>query len=121
MIPIYRAKREQIKYNEEGLLREKQQSDGTHIAYTINGYIIDTSTLAIHFPDMKDSEGTKIFASLSEDGKGGDICEWNENTSGITFYEKGNIIVSGFYCSSQDNPNDIFSEHHYLKVTEIQE
>ena len=38
---------------------------------------IDPSTLAIHFPDMLDSEGTKIFASLSEDGMGGDIdqCE----------------------------------------------
>jgi len=34
---------------------------------------IDPSTLAIHFPSMIDSEGTKIFASLSEDGKGGDI------------------------------------------------
>lgn len=33
---------------------------------------IDETTLAIHFPDMLDSEGTKIFASLSEDGKGGD-------------------------------------------------
>ena len=33
---------------------------------------IDPSTLAIHFPDMIDSEGTRIFASLSEDGTGGD-------------------------------------------------
>ena len=28
--------------------------------------------LAINFPDMLDSKGNKIFASLSEDGKGGD-------------------------------------------------
>ena len=42
---------------------------------------IDKTTLAIHFPDMLDSQGNKIFASLSEDGKGGDII----HTDGITF------------------------------------
>ena len=35
---------------------------------------IDISTLSIHFPDMLDSKGNKIFAGLQEDGKGGDIC-----------------------------------------------
>ena len=35
--------------------------------------IIDTTTLAIHFPNMLDKQGNKIFASLSGDGKGGDI------------------------------------------------
>lgn len=34
---------------------------------------IDISTLSIHFPDMLDSQGNKIFASLQEDGKGGDM------------------------------------------------
>ncbi len=34
---------------------------------------IDPTTLSIHFPDMLDSQGNKIFASLQEDGKGGDI------------------------------------------------
>ena len=36
---------------------------------------IDIATLAIHFPDMLDSQGNKIFASLREDGKGGDILQ----------------------------------------------
>lgn len=36
---------------------------------------IDLTTLSISFPDILDSEGNKIFASLSEDGKGGDIIE----------------------------------------------
>lgn len=31
--------------------------------------------LSINFPDMLDSEGNKIFASLSEDGKGATICQ----------------------------------------------
>ena len=36
-------------------------------------YRIDPTTLSIHSPDMLDSQGNKIFASLQEDGKGGDI------------------------------------------------
>lgn len=38
-----------------------------------NTSMIDISTLSIHFPDMLDSQSNKIFASLQEDGKGGDI------------------------------------------------
>ena len=38
-------------------------------------YEIDKTTLSIHFPDMIDSQGNKIFASLQEDGKGGDIVD----------------------------------------------
>ena len=37
--------------------------------------IIDPSTLSINFNDMIDSENNPIFASLSEDGKGGDMTE----------------------------------------------
>ena len=33
---------------------------------------VDPTILAINLPDMLDSKGNKIFASLSEDGKGGD-------------------------------------------------
>ena len=38
-------------------------------------YEIDPTTLVIHFPDMLDSQGNKIFASLGKDGKGGDILD----------------------------------------------
>ena len=37
---------------------------------------IDKTTLSVHFKDMIDSEGNKIFASLSDNGKGGDICDF---------------------------------------------
>ena len=43
---------------------------------------IDTTTLSIHFPDMLDSNGNKIFASLREDGKGGDICQTIDRLDG---------------------------------------
>lgn len=45
--------------------------------------LVDPTTLAIHFPDMLDSEGNKIFASLQEDGKGGDITLSKDNLGNI--------------------------------------
>ena len=40
--------------------------------FSVDYWEIDTTTMAIHFPNMIDSKGNKIFASLREDGKGGD-------------------------------------------------
>lgn len=34
---------------------------------------VEESTLAVHHPSMLDSNNNKIFASLQEDGQGGDI------------------------------------------------
>lgn len=49
---------------------DNSNSNTTHVL--MNTQLIDTTTLAIHFPSMIDSEGNKIFASLSSCGKGGD-------------------------------------------------
>ena len=66
----------------------------------INEYIeIDSSTLAISFNDMIDSEGTKIFASLSEDGKGGDNFIEDDVTRVILFDKDLTIRVA--------NPNHL--------------
>jgi hypothetical protein len=80
---------------------------------------IDVSTLAIHFPDMIDSEGTKIFASLSEDGKGGDVTTDimnNNNESALIFIEykinfKDDVFIRDFF--------ELLSRSR-LKVTGIQ-
>ena len=81
MIPIYRAFSETFdKY----IVGVPYFSDGRYYMlvddYNKNNnvgsgsYPVDETTLAIHFPDiMLDSQGNKIFASLQEDGKGGDI------------------------------------------------
>jgi len=71
-IPIYRAKKIDsdewvIGWYSEPIIIECKlylsitNKDGT--------FRIDTATLAICFPNMLDSQGNKIFASLSEDGK----------------------------------------------------
>jgi len=50
------------------------EHSGDHIELKKGKWVeCDESTRSIHLSDMIDSEGTKIFASISEDGKGGDI------------------------------------------------
>ena len=66
---------------------------------------IDHQTLSISFSDMLDSKRNKIFASLSENGKGGDIIKlddniktaiWCSKTQAIMLYSKqtGSSILS---------------------------
>ena len=68
-------------------------------------YPIDKTTLAIHFPDMIDSQGNKIFASLQEDGKGGDIMQDYEYF-GIAKYKDCQFVVEYEDCIDNiDNGN----------------
>lgn len=59
----------------------------TSISEISTAELIDPTTLSIHFPDMLDSQGNKIFASLSEDGKGGDILDISGRTETIFINE----------------------------------
>lgn len=84
-VPIYRAKK--IDSDEyvismtisEGTIKRKR--DLLFMEVAENKWCqVDKSTLAIHFPDnMLDSQGNKIFASLSKYGKGGDILLYKDN------------------------------------------
>ncbi|MFA7084973.1 MAG: hypothetical protein WC141_10660 [Arcobacteraceae bacterium] len=77
-IPIYRAKKVYSDeyvigwYSDPILIEGKLYLSITNKNGTFR---IDTTTLAIHFDDMIDSEGNRIFASLGENGKGGDIAD----------------------------------------------
>ena len=77
MIPIYRAKVIDSDKYIVGYLRD--DSMGYFYIGRMEDYYpdtqIDPTTLAIHFPDMVDSQGNKIFASLQKDGRGGDILD----------------------------------------------
>lgn len=118
-LPIFRAKSNERKnIYVEGLLigvddelnlctiRTKDDYMGGEICYL--------DTLSINFPGMIDSQGNKIFASLQEDGKGGDIlgnvrikfCQedfifkiqpigynyWNKINSSIFYFFEHSII-----------------------------
>ena len=93
-IPIYRAKKSGSGEYIIGHSTEKvKEYPGKHYIHFNNGYTetyerIDPKTLAIHFKDMVDSEGNKIFASLSEDGKGGDITQDSYVETGYSFVNR---------------------------------
>ena len=69
---------------------------------------IDQTTLAIHFEGMLDSEGNKIFASLSEDGKGGDILE---HTNRLTSAKM--ILVASYHQAKGEL--GAYSGTHYIR------
>ena len=96
MIPIYRAKSNERKnIYVEGLLIGVDEELNLCTIRTkddyIGGEICYLHTLSINFPDMLDSQGNKIFASLQEDGKGGDICQTidylNGTLNGVAIYD----------------------------------
>lgn len=53
---------------------------------------IKKDTRSISFDDIVDSNGNKIFASLQEDGKGGDIMQ-NDEYYGIAKYKDSRFVV----------------------------
>ena len=73
-IPIYRAKVLGLDNNYIiGFYQQYIEGFENNIYHEINNTLIDPTTISINFPNMTDSQGNKIFASLNENGKGGDI------------------------------------------------
>ena len=114
-IPIFRAKKKDSDEYVEGYYhsyRDNIVSDDIVFHRIVQKdkplyrfYDIDPTTLAIHFPDMLDSQGNKIFASLNEDGKGGDILQDDEYI-GIAKYIDCQFVVEYENCIDNiDNGN----------------
>ena len=91
-----------------------------------NKHEIAPEYLSISFEDMIDSEGTKIFASLSEDGRGGDNLEILdcESSEYVAVYNKNMFS----YGAKNVNPaeDEWYFESFYeldgdIKVTGIQQ
>ncbi len=118
MIPIFRAKKldsdEYVKgwYSSPILISGKLY---VSITNTDGEFSIDTTTLSIHFPDMIDSQGNKIFASLQEDGKGGDIIETELKRVCTTKYKE-----YFFYADNKDYHCNCFGFIH-SKIIGIQQ
>ncbi len=76
--------------------------------------------LSISFPNMTDSENTKIFASLSEDGKGGDNLIY-EKWDGAK--EPQNVIETRFHQRGIDlrtaDGIAFHGDHEKIKVVGI--
>ena len=99
MIPYYRAKSNERKNTYvEGLLIGVDEELNLCTIRTkddyIGGEICYLHTLSINFPNMVDIKGSKIFASLGENGKGGDILfdmeyEYTLSFDGLKFNLQG--------------------------------
>ena len=89
-LPIYRGKSIKTKQYVEGYL--KTCTDTGANVYWIQtkdwiDYQIDPEPLSISFPNMRDSNSDRVFASLAKSGKGGDILEvpYEVNGTEISF------------------------------------
>jgi len=104
MIPIYRAKKiDSYEWVEGYYIRNcgthfmviiDDGDDGCSYPYTVEE--IDPKTIAIHFPNMIDKNGKKIFASLSEDGVGGDIIKSVYENKGVPLIFDGDYMFTSF-------------------------
>lgn len=94
----------------------------TSITEVSTAEIIDISTLSIHFPDMLDSQGSKIFASLDRYYiKGADILE-NSNFLGDYSLQVAIYSEGCFYAQDKDGEQYNLCENwEKLKVIGIQE
>ena len=106
MIPYYRAKSNERKNTYvEGLLIGVDAELNLCTIRTkddyIGGEVCYLHTLSINFPIMLDVKGNKIFASLQEDGKGGDVLfdmeyEYTLSFDGLKFNLQGLFSQSSF-------------------------
>ena len=133
-IPIYRAKKIDSDERVKGYYVYDHHLS-KHFILTMKGnmyeYKIDPSTLAIHFPGMIDSEGNKIFASLSEDGKGGDKVFYEDGletfiiefdfVSGVSMYEYLYNDEDEFECKNfvqRFDRNTVFKNYKQIGIQE---
>lgn len=98
-IPIYRAKKIGSDEYIIGQYLAYKGYSAIFNEYGLDGIDIDDTTLSIHFPDMIDRQGNKIFVSLQEDGKGGDIVNLDErcgeNFNAVALYRYYEIHLKG--------------------------
>ena len=100
-LPIFRAKKLDSDEYVIGFLLQDCfgfyiiQTDNALRCETLNqeAIEIDHQTLGISFSDMLDSQRNKIFASLSENGKGGDIIKLDDNTKTAIWCSKTQAIM----------------------------
>ena len=100
---LFRAKEKNSNNYVIGYEYYNHIEDEYYITHYVSGsnYKVDRTTRSINIEDMLDIKGSKIFASLSENGKGGDILfdmeyEYTLSFNGLKFNLLGLFSLSSF-------------------------
>ena len=122
-LPIYRAKKIDSDEYVMGWYSSPIIIEGkTYLSITNKDgeYRIDPTTLSIHFPNMLDSQGNEIFASLQKNGRGGDVCSVNDyidsGLEGVAIYQN-----YGFRIDRKGKAMGISLSSTDIKITGIQQ
>ncbi len=96
---LFRAKEKNSNNYVIGYEYYNHVEDEYYITHYVSGsnYKVDRTTRSINIEDILDSKGNKIFASLQEDGKGGDILEFSSNYFGdytTVLYFKNHRLIT---------------------------
>ena len=104
---LFRAKEKNSNNYVIGYEYYNHIEDEYYITHYVSGsnYKIDRTTRSINIEDMLDIQGNKIFASLQEDGKGGDTMQ-DDEYFGIAKYKDCQFVVEYEDCIDNiDNGN----------------
>ena len=104
---LFRAKEKNSNNYVIGYEYYNHVEDEYYITHYVSGsnYKVDRTTRSINIEDMLDSHINKIFASLQEDGKGGDIMQ-DDEYFGIAKYKDCQFVVEYEDCIDNiDNGN----------------
>lgn len=134
-IPIYRAKKIDSDEYVEGYYEHIKGARGYKndvIKYNIKSgrtilncnSSIDPTTLAIHLTGMLDSKGNKIFASLSDDGRGGDLVQHSGEVALTCCYKNGQFWFCTFGKESYQNhatswAQYLFDMHYFCRFNRV--
>ena len=119
---LFRAKEKNSNNYVIGYEYYNHIEDEYYITHYVSGsnYKIDRTTRSINIEDMLDSQGNKIFASLQEDGKGGDVCSVNDyidsGLKGVAIYQN-----YGFRIDRKGKAMGISLSSTDIKITGIQQ
>ena len=112
---LFRAKEKNSNNYVVGYEYYNHVEDEYYITHYVSGsnYKVDRTTRSINIEDMLDSEGNKIFASLQEDGKGGDIVKIRDSDFKYVYkYIKGRFMLYNFMLDNMElmNPYLLFQK-----------
>ncbi len=116
---LFRAKEKNSNNYVIGYEYYNHVEDEYYITHYVSGnnYKVDRTTRSINIEDMLDSQGNKIFASLQEDGRGGDILfdmeyEYTLSFDGLKFK------LQGLFSQSEYNEFDSWENFDIIGVEE---